>query len=219
MNLIIYGAGSFARMMRYYFTNYTNHNVVTYCVDDKYFLDTAIDELPVTKFSEIVQKYPPATNNLFVAMGYSNMRSREKMYSRAKEKGYTLVNFVSPEARIDESVSLGDNNAIFAGTYIEPFVSIGSNNIFWTSTVICHDSIIGSHSFFAAKCVVGGFSKIENGCFVGFNSTIIQNITLAEETLVGAASLIRKDTQKFSVNIGAPSKQVGTHAEEGIKIL
>lgn len=219
MNLIIYGAGSFAKMMRYYFGKCTTHNVIAYCVDREFFLDNRFDGLPVVPFEVVEREYPASSYNMFVAIGYSNMRRREEMYTNAKKKGYTLVNFISPDAHIDESVSVGDNNVIFPGVHIEPFVKVGSNNIIWTSAVICHDSTIGSHSFFAAKSVVGGFSKVEDGCFIGFNSTIIQNITLAQETLVGAASLIRKDTQKFSINVGSPSKQVGTHAEEGIKIL
>ncbi|WP_324730748.1 acetyltransferase [Pseudomonas paeninsulae] len=218
MELIIYGGGDFSRLMRRYFESYSDYKVVSYCLDSEYISSAFIDGVPVVSFEEVEKYYPPERCEMFVAVGYSSMRSRVSMYKKAKSKMYKMPNYISSRAVVESGVFMGDNNVIFQGVQVEPFVIIGSNNIIWSSSVICHDVVVGDHSFIAAGSTVGGFSFIGNNCFLGFNSTIIQNITVADESLVGACSLVTSNTNSFSRNIGVPAKEVALHVEEGIKI-
>lgn len=145
------------------------------------------------------------------------MRARELMFHKAKNKGYNFVSYISSKAIFSPNIKLGENNAILHGVIIEPNVEIGNNNIIWSSTTVCHDSKIGNHNFIAAGTIIGGFTRIEDLCFIGFNSTIIQNIHILNESLIGAKSLQLSNTIKCSKWIGSPSKIVGYH-QEGIKI-
>ncbi|MDH4562759.1 acetyltransferase [Pseudomonas sp. BN411] len=216
--MIIYGGGTFAALMRYLFESDSNYVVVAYCLDRKFIASSEIDGLPVVAFEDVENIYSPKDFDMFIAIGYSGMRNRVLMYERAKQKDFMLANYVSSDSVVSDSVVLGENNAILQGVQIEPFVSIGDNNVIWSSVNICHDSKVGNHSFIAAKSTIGGFSAVGNNCFIGFGSTIIHNVSLADETLVGACSLITSDTNKYSKNIGIPAKEIGFHADEGIKI-
>lgn len=217
-NLIIYGLGDFAKMMRFYFERDTEYRVEAFCADSPFIKSNTFDGLPVVAFEEIQNVYPIDKFKIFVAVGYSNMRARKAMYVNANNKNYTFASYISPSANIAPGTKLGVNNVVLQGAQIEPFCTIGSNNIIWSSVNICHDTTIGDHCFFASQSLVGGFSTVGDNCFVGFNATIIQRIILADETLVGTKSLVSKNTKPYSKNIGIPSQCVSLHSEEGIVI-
>ncbi len=218
MEVVIYGIGTFAKLLYYYFTKDSNYKIVAFCADRIYIKDKNFCNLPLIPFEDLERSYSPEKFKVFVAVGYSNMRARKIMFDKIKSKNYECVNYISSKAIIDSSFTIGENNVILENTVIEPFVKITNNNIIWSSSNICHDVFIDSHSFIAAQTLIGGFSKIKNNCFVGFNSTIIQNIVLENETLVGAKSLVLKNTKSFTKYIGNPAKSVSTHEQEGIKI-
>ena len=220
MKIIIYGKGDFARLMLYYFTKDAKYRVSAFCVDNAYKKnESQFCDLPLVSIFDVQKLYPPTEYKVFVAVGYSQMRNRVVMYDRIKLLGYQCVNYISPFANIDESVILGQNNAIFPQVLIEPFVTIKDNNIIWSSAIICHNVEMHSHCFLAAQTLVGGFSKISNNCFIGFNATISENICINNETLVGAKSLVKEDTNSYSKNIGIPSKIISTHKKEGIHLI
>ncbi len=216
--LVVYGLGDFAKAMRFYFERDTHYRVEAYCADSPFIEKNVFDGLPVVAFEDVQDSYPSDNFKMFVAVGYSNMRARKVMYINACKKNYTFVNYISPHANIDASTIIGVNNVVLQGTQIEPLCTVGNNNIIWSSVNICHDTIIGSHCFFASQSLMGGFSKAGDNCFVGFNATVIQHVTLADETLVGTKSLILNDTKPYSKNIGIPAKCVSFHFEEGIVV-
>ncbi|KKL01186.1 acetyltransferase, partial [Rheinheimera mesophila] len=186
-NIIIYGAGSFAKMMRLYLERIDGQKVIAFCVDRAFLgSNRNFDGLPVIAFEEIEQLYPNDCYYIFVAVGYSNMRSRKLMYERAKFKGYKFVNYIDGSAIVDETVVLGNNNIVLLGTIIEQNCIIGDNNIFWSSVVISHDVAIDSHCFFASKSLVGGNCQIGDNCFFGFNSVCVQDVVIGKESLIGA---------------------------------
>lgn len=215
--VIIYGNGDFAKQIYWYFVNDSIYEVVAFCADKKYIKDHYIFGLKVYDFDTIEKFFKIDAFKFFVAIGYRNMRVREHMFNKAKNKGYDFVSYISSKATLSHNIKLGKNNAILHGVVIEPNVHIGNNNIIWSSTTVCHDSKVGNHNFIAAGTIIGGFVKIEDLCFIGFNSTIIQNIHILNESLIGAKSLQITNTVEYSKWIGSPSKNVGFH-QEGIKI-
>lgn len=218
-NIIIYGAGSFAKMLRLYLDRIPEHKVVSFCVDQKYInSSTILDELPLIPFELVEKKYPQDKFHMIIAVGYKNMRVRIDIYNKAKLKGYRFINYIHNSALLDDTVLIGDNNIIFAGSTLEPFVKIGNNNIIWSSVVISHHSNIGSHCFFASKSLIGGNVTVEDNSFLGFNSVCVQNLVLRKETLIGASSLILSDTEPFSKYMGIPALKVSEHKCEGILI-
>lgn len=217
-DIFIFGVGSFAKLMLHYFSTDSNYNVIGFCVDQEYFKDSDFCGLPVIPFQELNLTYPPSDFKVFIAIGYANMRSRKHVYDKIKLNNYECVNYISSKAIIDKSSSLGENNAILENSVIEPFVELGNNNIIWTSCNVCHNTLIKSHCFISSQSLIGGFCIVEDNCFLGFNSTILQNITLEKETLIGAKTLVIKNTQPYTKYVGCPAKTISQHTAKGIQI-
>ena len=217
-DIIIYGKGDFAKLMLYYFNIDSGYNVVAFCVDKLYLDDETFCNLPLISFEDVETKYSPDKFKAFVAIGYSNMRSRKIMFDKIKSKNYECANYISSKAIIDRNVIIGENNVILENTVIEPFVKVENNSIIWSSCNICHDVTLGSHNFVAAQSLIGGFSRIKDNSFIGFNSTIIQSIIIENETLIGAKSLVMSNTKSYEKYLGNPAKYVSSHKNVGIKI-
>lgn len=210
MELIIYGNGEMAKLIYHYFKTDTNYKLVAFCADECFIKEKFIFGLPVLPFEKIETLCPAEMYVMFVAIGYSNMKNRIDMYMRAKEKKYTLISYIHSKVSYDITNNIGENNAILNNVTIEPFSSIGNNNIIWSNVVLCHHSIIKDHSFIASQSLLGGFSLIDNNCFIGYSTTILQNINISEETLIGAKSLVNKNTEAHSKYMGIPAKKIST---------
>lgn len=217
-NIIIFGQGDFSQLIYHYISNDNQYNIICFCVEELFYTTDKFCNLPVIKFEEIEKNYSIHDVKILLCIGYTNMRLRERIFYKIKEKQYKCINYISSKAIVDESVILGENNIILANVVIEPFVTIKDNNIIWSSTNISHNSKIASHCFIAAQSLIGGFSEVKNGCFIGFNATVVQNIIVEKECLLAAKTLVLHNTKEFTKYKGIPAKSVSTHFEEGIMI-
>jgi acetyltransferase-like isoleucine patch superfamily enzyme len=59
---------------------------------------------------------------------------------------------------------------------------------------------------------------MENNCYIGIGATIRNGVRIAEESLVGAGSLVLRDTEPYSRNVGHPARVLGYHREEGLGV-
>ena len=50
---------------------------------------------------------------------------------------------------------------------------------------------------------------IEEGVWIGSGSVIMPGITLGKGSVIGANSVVTRDTKPYSINVGAPSKCIG----------
>ena len=218
MDLLIFGAGSFARLMRGFFENEAGHRVRAFIVDEAYRKESTLGGLPVLTPEEALAAHPPGDLALFTAIGYARMRHRKALYERGRSLGYVPTSFVSASAHVSHGVSVGDNCAVFPGVVLEPNVKVGANNILWSQGTLCHDVRLGDHSFIAAGSVIGGHTQVGEACFLGFNATVAHNLVLADETLVGAGSLLLESSQAHGRYLGSPARLVSTHQESGIEV-
>jgi len=218
--LLIFGAGSLAKIISQWLWESDKYSVAGFVVDDGYECDKCIvgDAIPVISYSEAKRQYSAAEIRFVIAVGYKSLRNRARVAKRITNDGYSLESIISKSASIDTSVKLGEGCIVFPNVTIEPFCDIGANNIFWSGTIICHDVKIGEHNFFAAGSLIGGEVSIENLCFFGFRSIVIHRLTLASETLIGAASMLSSDSESAAKYIGTPAKLIGFHHEYGIQV-
>lgn len=217
-NIIIFGTGSYAKLMRYYFDTDSEYEVKGFTVDEEYLNSDTFENLPVVSFQKCEKHYKNESYMIFSAVGYKNMRAREKIFNKIKSMGYEMPNYVSSTALIDGSCEYGKNNVFMPGSIIEPFVKIKDNNVFWSSVNICHDTKIDSHNFFATGTIIGGCCELGKLSFFGFGSTVIDNVKIADESLIGARSLILKNTERNSMYVGVPGIKKREHTDNGIII-
>lgn len=106
---------------------------------------------------------------------------------------------------IGNNVYIGDNttvcNALFEGD-----TNIGNNVKIDNLVHIAHNCYIGENAVVTAGCILCGSSIIDKGSWVGVNSSILNKVVLAENTLVGIGSVVTRNTKKDSLVYGSPAK-------------
>jgi sugar O-acyltransferase (sialic acid O-acetyltransferase NeuD family) len=216
--IVIYGGGTFAKLMLYHFSHDSDYEVVAFCLDKQYISADYFCDLPVLAFESIENDYPATDFPMFVAIGYSNMRNRSIMFHKAKDKGYALINFISRKAITRDDLVIGENNVIFSSSDAEPGVTIGNNNIFWTRSILGHGVKVGHHNYFSGGAGLGGNCVIGDYCFMGNAALMINGITIADETFLVAGAVILRDSEPATKYHGNPARRVSQHLEEGIII-
>lgn len=206
-DLVIIGNGSFAKLLHYYLTEYSEYNVKAFSVNSKYLPemnDSSGGGVSIVSFEDLETYYPPNEVEIILGIGYSQMNDvRKKMFFACKEKGYDIASFVHPTAVVSKDIVLGEGNIILENTVIQPFVEIGAGNLFWHNVKIAHDDKIGSFNTFAQNTSVAGVVNVGNNCFLGNSSIILNRKNIADYTLVGAGAICKADTNPYDVIVPA----------------
>lgn len=197
--VIIFGIGQIAEIVHFYLTNDSEHEVIAFTVDKEYLSEKQFKGLPVVPFETIEKVYSPNEYKMIIPISYKNMNHiRADRYYKAKEKGYSLISYISSKATY-YGTPVGENTLIFENNVIQPFTKIGNNTILWSGNHVGHHTEIGNHCFVASHVVISGGVKIGDGSFLGVNSTIRDNIKIGKKNLIGAGSVILEDTEDEEV--------------------
>ena len=198
--VVIFGAGDYARIACAYLEADSDHDVLGFCVDQARLQQRELLGKPVLPFEEIVQTYPPDRVRLLVAIGFSGLnQGRKAVYERCKALGYGFVTYINSRAYQWGSIEVGENTFIFEANVLQPFVRIGNNCVLWSGNHIGHDSTIEDHCFLASHVVVSGNCSIGHSCFIGVNATLRDGVKVAPRCLIGAGAVILKDTAEGDV--------------------
>ncbi len=200
---MLFGTGNLTDVLFYYLKKFNTVEVAAFTVDQKFINSNTHCELPLISFEAIEQKFPPDLYELLIPLTPNKMNTlRENKFTEAKQKGYTLANFIHSSV-VNESVELGENNIIFENVVLQPFAKIGNNNVIWSSSYIGHHVTIGNNNWISAGTVIGGESKIKNNCFTGINTSFKNNLIIEDETFIGMGLSITRSTKQQEVFIGS----------------
>ena len=87
-------------------------------------------------------------------------------------------------------------------------ITIGENCYIGMNTLFCTNS----HEIADLNCRAGRttFNSIivENGCWIGANTTILPGITVSEGCVLAAGALVNKDCQPNGLYAGVPAKRI-----------
>jgi sugar O-acyltransferase (sialic acid O-acetyltransferase NeuD family) len=197
--------------------NNADFNIAAFCEDDEYIKEGDFYGKPIMGLSKIRTEYPPEQYDMISTVeGMRQLRNRLILFNKLADLGYNLVNYISPVSDVADSVRMGKSNIVLPFVHIGPNTAIGNANIFQWSVILGHDSVVGNGNMFIGGCAIAGTCTIGNGCYFGINSTVVDRVHIANETLVGAASVIYKNTIPHSFYLGNPARIISTHEETGI---
>lgn len=217
--VIIYGNTVLSQMIYCDSISGCDFQIAAFAVDQEYLHQETFCGLPQIDIEIAQELYPPDEFDMLAVLGgYSCIRNRSLFFNRAKSLGYLLRNYMSNTADISLPVSMGENNIIMGGAHVGCNGQMGNNNLIRQNVYLGHDFVMGDHNVIGPGCNIGGHSTFKNHCYVCISSTLIDNIVLEEETLIGAGSVVIHSTEAFSKNVGNPARILGYHKEDGIRM-
>lgn len=132
--------------------------------------------------------------------------------SLVKNIGSNVVIFPNVILKNYENLEIGNNVSIHSMTYIEASggVKIGNDVSIAHGVTIMSETHNFSRNDIPIKDQGISYFKtvIENNVWIGAKATILAGIIIAEGSIIGASSVVTKNTEKFSTNVGIPAKMI-----------
>ena len=211
--VVIFGVKDLAELAHYYLTTDSPYEVIAFTVNKEYLLEDNFTPrgtnkiYPVVAFEELEHHYPPTEYVLFSPMTGVKMNTlRKTIYNAGKAKGYEYISYVSSKATVYDN-KIGENCFILEDNTLQPFTEIGNNVVMWSGNHIGHHGKIEDHVFFTSHVVMSGHCHIKERAWLGVNSTLRDNITIGEGSLIAMSSVITKNTEDGSFYMGFPAKK------------
>jgi sugar O-acyltransferase (sialic acid O-acetyltransferase NeuD family) len=134
--------------------------------------------------------------------------SRKKVFDQVNEIAPNLhwPNVLHPSILIAKNVELGKGILAMAGVIINSNAHLGDFTNYFTNCNVEHDCFIDDFASISAGVVLGGKVKVGKYSAIALNATIFDRLSIGENTVIGAASLVTKDIPDNVLAYGNPSK-------------
>lgn len=133
--------------------------------------------------------------------------------------------------QIREGVSVGEGCIISKDVYLDHAVTIGDrckiqNSVsVYNGVTIGNDVFVGPNACFTNDKVPRAFNadwsitptRLEDGCSIGANATIVCGITIGEYAMVAAGSVVTKSVPPYTLVMGNPARAVARIDKAGNK--
>ena len=134
-----------------------------------------------------------------IPRGHSDIRIADGV---ALDRGVTLL--ISGESRGAEKVIIGRTAYLNRATMIDASerIEIGANAMIGPFCYITdHDHVIGS-----ADDLVSAPTRIGERCWIGAHVTILKGVTIGEDTVIGAGSVVTRSLPARVIAVGNPAR-------------
>jgi sugar O-acyltransferase (sialic acid O-acetyltransferase NeuD family) len=131
---------------------------------------------------------------------------------------FEFVNVIHPSVIIGKNTKLGKGVVILAGCIIVNDCIIGDFCLFLTGAQLDHNSVMHDFASISAGSITGGKVNIGKYSAITLGVTIMDRITIGQNTVVGSGSLVVKNLPDNVLAYGSPAKIIRTR-DSGEKIL
>jgi len=142
----------------------------------------------------------------FIGVGHPKIK--RKIHLNLKDKCY-FPNLIATDAIMglrvditpDSGIIITPNNVLTCDIKVESFCMIN------LSCTIGHDCTLGAYSTLSPGVNVSGYTEVGTGAYLGTGSTILEHTKIGDWSVVGGQSMVLKDVEENSINVGVPSIQ------------
>lgn len=199
--LVIIGAGGHGKVVAN-IAKLNGYDVIVFLDDDTG--KTMCGLYPIVGTSQDINQYK---NNDFI-VGIGNNVIRRNITLQLLKEHYNVVTLIHPTAVIDETVQMGKGSVVMANVVINADTIVGIGCIINTSSSVDHDCIIRDFVHVCPGCHIAGGVTIGDNTWIGVGSSIINNVNIIKDCMIGAGCVIINDILESGTYVGIPSKKI-----------
>jgi UDP-3-O-[3-hydroxymyristoyl] glucosamine N-acyltransferase len=183
--VIIFGVGSFAKMVAESFDAFGAGTVVAHCVHQRFMPGEQLGSLPVVPFETLAQQFDPAEHEIFVALEHARQNAaRAEILDQAKQMGYRPASLISPSALLSTDVELGEHCLVLENVVIQFGAKVGRNNFFLANGFIGQGSQVGDHNYFGSAFFADRHSSLGSYCTFGSQVRVAESIRVHDWSFI-----------------------------------
>ena len=194
--LIIIGAGGHGKVIA---DNALKNGYTDICFVD----DCATGEcmgFPIVGQSADISRLNDGKTDFIIGIG--NNAVRKKI---AETYDVNWVTLIHPSAYIATCVSVGKGTVVMAGAVINACATVGEHCIVNTHEVIEHDNVIEDYVHISPNAALGGTVRIGECSWVGLGASVINNVDICTDVIVGAGALVLRSIERKGTFFGVIS--------------
>lgn len=211
--IAIFGSGGFGREVAMLIEQINKQKVEWELIgffDDAIGKETLINGYPVLGGVEDLNKLEKSLG-LVIAIG--NPIIKRKVHSSIINSKIFYPTLIHPSVikGKNQYLSLGEGCIIAAGNIITSNIKLGNHVILNLSCTIGHDTIIKDYSSFMPGVNISGEVIVNTCVYVGTGATIINQVEIGKETIIGAGAVVSKSLPEKCTAVGIPAKPIKFH--------
>ena len=123
-------------------------------------------------------------------------------------KNFNWITIIPKNSTINGNVGIGKGSLVVSGSVINTETEIGEHCIINTSSSIDHDNTLKNFSSTGPGVTTGGNVELGQCSHLGIGSTVKHQISIEDNTTIGARSLVVQNCDKNSTYYGVPAKKI-----------
>ena len=208
--IYIFSVSGFGREV-YATTKKLNFTVAAFIEKDPQSTDANYQGIPILCEDDLRLQSKDAIQAAAVAVGDSKLREKIVNNIKVKWPECEFPNIIDPTCIIynPDTVKLGIGLVMMPFCLITTDIKIGDFSQFGVGTGIGHDSIIDDYVTTGMNVQIAGRTKIGKRTRLGSSVTTIDGgISICDDTIIGAGSVVIKNIVEPGVYVGAPTRKI-----------
>lgn len=156
-----------------------------------------------------IQEHKDIENiNAIAAVGGSRGSDRREFLRMFRDSGFKTPTLVHPSAVVSTSAVIGENCHILAGAVVAPMARLGEACIVNTSATVDHECVLEAGTHIAPGATLCGCVTIGENTLIGAGSVVLPRTKIGSNVIVGAGSVVTRDIGDNVVAYGNPARIV-----------
>jgi UDP-perosamine 4-acetyltransferase len=127
---------------------------------------------------------------------------------KAEASALSFPSIVSPDAIVNEEVSVGEGAVVMDGAVVNGGTSIGRGAIVNTNSAVEHDVTLGDWVHVGPGATISGGVTVGRSSMIGAGATVIEGIKIEAGCMVGAGAVVVRDLTEAGVYVGSPARRI-----------
>jgi sugar O-acyltransferase (sialic acid O-acetyltransferase NeuD family) len=203
----IIGSGDLGKQIAHFAISDNHYEDVVFF--DDFNKSSVVNGFPILGDLSVIQQEfeNNSFNEIIIAIGYKHLKQKKLIYQSLNGK-IPFGRIIHSTSYIDETSIIEDGCVIYPNCAIDAGVKVGKNTIINIGCTIAHDTKVHGHCFFSPRVAIAGFVEIGDCCFIGINSTVIDNLNIYPNIKIGGGSLVINNLTNDGLYVGSPVRRI-----------
>lgn len=203
MDVVIFGTGGLGRELKLLADRIDGMNLIGWYDDGKDAGESILGKPVLGNFNDLLNS--SSETNVLIGIGNSQIK-KKLILQLIENKNISYPNLIHPSVEIDnDCVKLGKGVYLQKGCTLTDNIQIHDFNYFAFNCTIGHDCTIEKYGSFMPGVHISGTCSIGEAAYFGVNSSIINNLKLTNDVIIGASACVTKDITSSGTYKGVPA--------------